>query len=108
MSEELRVVLCTCPAKDGGRIAHALVGERLVACVNVVAGVTSIYRWNEAVQEDAEVLLVMKTRSSLFEPLEARIRELHPYEVPEIVALPVFAVSAPYLKWVLDATRHTI
>ncbi len=94
------VVLCTVgSAEDAERLARALVERRLAACVNVVPGVVSVYRWREQVERDEERLLVIKTRASRFEALKAGILELHPYELPEVVALPVAAGHAPYLAW---------
>lgn len=85
-------------------IARALVAERLAACVNVVPGIRSIYRWKGRVANDAEWLLLVKSRRSRFAALAARVRDLHPYEVPEIVALEIAEGSAPYLGWLLGET----
>ena len=99
------VVLVTAPgAEEAARIARALVEERLAACGNVVPGLRSIYRWEGAVHEDAEALLVLKTTRERFEALRARVLALHPYEVPEVVALPVEAGSASYLEWIVRET----
>jgi len=104
VSEPLQVVLVTAPDVEvGARLARTLVGEGLAACVNVVPGVRSIYRWEGAVQEDAEVLLVAKTTAAGFAALSERVLALHPYEVPEVIALPVIAGSPGYLAWVRDA-----
>ncbi len=101
----LRVALCTAPDADTARrIARALVEERLVACVNLVAGVTSIYRWQGAVEEAGEVLLVMKTVATRVPAVTARVRELHPYDVPELIALPVDAALPAYASWVAAET----
>jgi periplasmic divalent cation tolerance protein len=98
---EVRVVLITAPdAETGAKIARALVDERLAACVNVLASVRSIYRWEGAVQEAAEVLLIAKTRADREDALARRVRALHPYELPEILALPAVGGSAAYLDWV--------
>jgi periplasmic divalent cation tolerance protein len=86
-------------AEDAERIARALVERRLAACVNVVPGVVSVYRWKGAVERDEERLLVIKTRAERLEALRQALVELHPYEVPELVALPVEAGHAPYLAW---------
>jgi periplasmic divalent cation tolerance protein len=86
-------------AEDAERIARALVERRLAACVNVVPGVVSVYRWRGAVCRDEERLLVIKTRAERLEALREALVELHPYEVPELVALPVEAGHAPYLAW---------
>ena len=104
---ELDVVLVNAPPADAKRIARALVEARLAACVNVIPGVTSIYRWEGAVHEDSECTLVIKTRRALVQELTARVRELHPYAVPEVVALPIAEGrgNAPYLAWVIAETR---
>jgi periplasmic divalent cation tolerance protein len=95
------VVLMTAPSAEvAGAIARALVGEGLAACVNIVPGVRSIYRWQGGLCDDAEVLCVMKSRAERFEALRARAAALHPYEVPEIIALPIAAGHAPYLAWI--------
>lgn len=99
------VVFCTVPdAAIGERIAEALVEERLAACVNLVPGLTSVYRWEGKVQREAEVLLVIKTRAGRVEALMQRLKALHPYEVPEILALPVAAGSEAYLRWIEENT----
>jgi periplasmic divalent cation tolerance protein len=106
MTSDLRVVLCTAP--DGGvaeRLARTLVEERLAACVNLVPGVRSVYRWEGAVQEDGEVLMVVKTVAARLATLEERLAALHPYDVPEFVALNPEHVSAGYLRWALGATE---
>jgi periplasmic divalent cation tolerance protein len=95
------VVLCTAPSLEVAEgLAHRLVEERLAACVNLIPSVKSIYRWEGAVHCDGEVLMVMKTQSRLFEVLRDRILSLHPYEVPEVIALDLTAGSAPYLAWI--------
>ncbi|MFZ1641595.1 MAG: divalent-cation tolerance protein CutA [Candidatus Contendobacter sp.] len=99
------IILCTCPdPATAERIAETVVGERLAACVNIVPGLTSIYRWEGQMQRDSELLLLIKTRQAVYPLLEARIRELHPYQVPEIVALSIRAGSAAYLDWIADHT----
>lgn len=87
------------------RVARALVEERLAACVNLVPGVRSIYSWKGAVSEDAEILGVAKTTAARFEALRARVAALHPYEVPEVIALPIEAGHAPYLAWLREGVR---
>ena len=81
------------------RLARALVERGLAACVNVVPGLVSFYRWKGEVQRDEELLLVAKTRLERFEALRAALVELHPYEVPEVVAFEVAAGHEPYLRW---------
>jgi periplasmic divalent cation tolerance protein len=95
------VVLVTAPSQDvAERITTAIVEERLAACGNIVPGVTSIYRWQDEVQRDAEVLIVFKTVRATVHRLAARVKELHPYDVPEVIAFTVTAGSAEYLTWV--------
>ena len=101
---EIIVVLCTVPDVDtGAKIARTLVDEKLCACVNLVAGLRSIYRWEGKVTEDAEALCIIKSTRSAFEALRARISALHPYQVPEVIALPVVEGNRPYLEWVIDS-----
>ena len=90
---------------DAERIARALVEERLAACVNVVPGVVSIYRWKGKVEQEAELLLVIKTLAPRVEALKARLLELHPYELPEVVVLPIGGGHAPCLAWIEDQVR---
>jgi periplasmic divalent cation tolerance protein len=99
------VVLVTAPsAEKAAELARALVDERLAACGNVVPGLRSIYRWEGRVQDDAEALLVLKTTRARFEALRDRVVALHPYQVPEVLALPVEAGSAAYLAWIAAET----
>ncbi len=83
-------------------LGQALVQERLAACVNIVSGVRSIYRWKGEVCDDRELLMIMKTRTSLVQALQDRIKALHSYDVPEIIALPVDQGLPEYLDWVLE------
>jgi periplasmic divalent cation tolerance protein len=106
VSERLVVLSTAGSAADAERIAQALVERRLAACVNVVPGVVSVYRWKGAVERDAEHLLVIKTLRSRFEALCEAIVALHPYAVPEVVALPVEAGHAPYLAWLDQAAAQ--
>lgn len=98
---DIRVVLVTAPdAEAGGRLARTLVDERLAACANLVPGVRSIYRWEGRVQEDAEVLLVIKTTAGREAALCERVSSLHPYDLPEVLALPAVGGSDAYHDWV--------
>lgn len=98
------IVLTTLGADtDAAGLARTLVGQRLAACVNIVGEVTSIYRWKEEVDQDAEQLLVIKTTTDLVDVLQARLRELHPYELPEFLVLPVKGGSEGYLAWLRDS-----
>lgn len=99
------LVLCTCPDEACARLlASALVDERLAACVNLLPGVSSLFRWQGAVEQANEWLALIKTRSDRYPELEARIQQLHPYDTPEIIALPIIAGSTHYLNWVAAAT----
>jgi periplasmic divalent cation tolerance protein len=105
MNSSPLLILCTCPdLATAERIAETLVSERLAACANLAPGLTSIYRWQGQIQRDSEVLLLLKTRQAIYPLLEARIRELHPYQNPEIIALPIQAGSAAYLDWIAENT----
>lgn len=97
------VVLSTFPdAETAARIARALVEDRLAACVNVVPAVRSIYRWDGKVCDEAEALAVIKTTAERYAALAARIAELHPYQVPELIALPLADGHPPYLAWLAE------
>lgn len=101
MADEYLLVLCTCPgATVAAEISTALIEQRLAACVNRVPGVKSWYRWEGHLQQDEEVLLLAKTTRDRYPALEAMIHQLHPADVPEVIALPVVAGSARYLDWV--------
>lgn len=100
----VRVVLCTFPDADTARrVARQLVEEKLAACVNLLPGVESIYRWQGQVETAAEVLAVLKTAASQLTVLEKRLLELHPYEVPEFVALESSAVAPEYRAWLMQS-----
>ena len=104
---EAIVVLVTAGSEDeAARIGHALVSERLAACVNVVGPMRSIYRWEGAVEDATEWLLVVKARAADLAALDARVRALHSYAVPEVLALPVYGGGAAYLRWLDEATRR--
>jgi len=97
------VILCTCAdAEEAGKLARSLVEANLAACVNVIPRVRSYYRWKGAFETSEECLLAIKSSAQLFEALRARIEQIHSYDVPEILALPVEAGSEKYLRW-LDA-----
>jgi periplasmic divalent cation tolerance protein len=99
-----RVVLVTAPSAEAAMtIGRALVDERLAACVNVVPGLTSIYRWQGRREEASECLLVIKTDASRYAALERRVLELHPYSVPEVLALPVDAGAPAYMEWLRES-----
>ena len=99
------VAMTTLPSADkAAELARRLVEEGLVACVNLIGGVRSIYRWKGEVSDDAEVLCVLKTRRGRIAAVKARLLALHPYEVPELVVLDVIDGHAPYLQWVAEST----
>lgn len=101
----MRVIFVTAGSEEQAvAIARALVGERLAACVNVVGPVRSIYRWGDSVEDEREYLLIIKTRALLYMKVETRVRELHTYEVPEVLALNADRGSPPYIQWMLDST----
>jgi periplasmic divalent cation tolerance protein len=105
----VRIALVTAPSAEVGRtIARALVEERLAACVNLVDGVTSVYRWQGAIEEAREVQLVVKTVQERVPALVARVAELHPHKVPEILVLPVESGLPAYLQWVVDETAAVV
>ena len=106
MTAPVLACFCTCPdAASATRIAEALVESRLAACVNQVPGLRSVYRWEGAIERADEVLLVIKTTGNRLEALTARIHELHPYELPEVIAFEVAGGLSAYLDWVAEQTR---
>lgn len=105
-AEEFIVVFVTVPdPKIAGQLAHALVQERLAACVNVFPAVRSVYAWKGEICNEGELLCLIKTRRVLFAELRERVLDLHPYEVPEIIALPLVEGSDTYLAWLRESTR---
>ena len=105
---DVLVVLCTCPDEPtAARLAGGLIQQEVAACVNVLPGIRSIYRWQGELQEDGEVLMIVKTSRSAYPQLESWLVEHHPYDVPEILALPAVRGSAAYLQWVKDETGST-
>ncbi|MHC4820529.1 MAG: divalent-cation tolerance protein CutA [Planctomycetota bacterium] len=100
----LRVVLVTAPSRRARSLARRLVDRRVAACANVVPGVKSIYRWKGKVEEAGESLLILKTTTSKVKQLEKAVVELHPYDVPEVVVLPVDHALAAYADWVREET----
>ncbi|MBI3856982.1 MAG: divalent-cation tolerance protein CutA [Planctomycetes bacterium] len=104
MSETISFVTCK-DRRQAGRIARTLVREKLAACVNVVPGVASIYRWEGRIEEGREVLLLVKSRAALSKKLAARVKELHSYSVPEVLTLPIASGHPDYLRWIRESTR---
>lgn len=103
MSPRACVVLCTCPVTEATRVARSLLEERLVACVNIVPGVRSLYWWKDEVAEDDESLLVIKTTDERYPAVEEHLARVHPYEVPEILALAPEGGLESYLSWVRES-----
>ncbi len=105
MDKEYIIVLITTPSKEvGEKIANALLEKKLAACVNMMAPIFSLYTWEEEIHRDDEVLLIVKSRADLFE--SDLIPVVHPYDVPEIIALPILMGSGNYLAWIDDVTRQ--
>ncbi|MEX2719538.1 MAG: divalent-cation tolerance protein CutA [Candidatus Sigynarchaeum springense] len=99
------VVVSTVPNEDvGKKIASTLLAKKLVPCVNIIPNVRSIYTWKGEVHDEPELVMIMKTRASLFESLRDEIKANHPYEVPEIIAVPVLNGYPPYLDWIRENT----
>ena len=107
--DDFVIVLTNLPDREAAlRLAHELVAKRLAACVNVLAECTSVYRWRGAVENAREVPLLIKTRAARYPEVEAAIRGLHPYELPEIIAVPVVRGFEGYLQWIADETSLSI
>jgi periplasmic divalent cation tolerance protein len=90
--------------EEAEKIAANLVETKLAACCNIVQGVNSIYFWDGKVNNDNEALMIIKSRESLIERIASRVKELHSYKVPEVIALPIVGGSSDYIKWVLEST----
>ena len=105
MTEYISVFITASSEQEGEKISSALVKERLAACVSMVTGVSSTFRWKGQISTEQEVLLIAKTRDGLFEKLKRRVLELHSYKVPEIVASPILAGFEKYLNWIEDETK---
>jgi periplasmic divalent cation tolerance protein len=100
VAEYIQVSTTTASKADAERIARRLVDERLAACVQIIGPITSTFRWQGAVETAEEFLCLIKTRAAAYARLEQRIHQLHVYEVPEIIALPITAGSEAYLGWI--------
>ena len=106
MDPDFLLVLCTCPTREtASAIATALLEERLAACVNQLPGVKSRYRWEGRIEDDDELMLLIKTTGSHYPAVEAMIRSLHPYEVPEIIGVPLTIGSEAYFDWIRNSVR---
>ena len=106
MGHTYQLVLCTCPdAETAEKLAQTLVEERLAACVNVCPPMRSVYRWQGKVESATEQMLVAKTRVADYAAVQRRVSELHPYELPEIIAVPITNGLPGYLAWLEDPDR---
>ena len=101
------VILVTAPDREGAReLSRRLVEERLVACVNLMAGIHSTYRWEGEVEESDEVLMILKARREDVGIVTKRVQELHPYDLPEVIALDIIAGSSEYMSWIRSGTER--
>ena len=103
--DEIVVLITASDEVEAARMARALVEAKLVGCVNIVKDIRSIYSWQGKIEDEREVLMIAKTRKSLFDPLMKRVKALHSYTVPEIIALPVIEGSEDYLNWLKVVTE---
>ncbi|MEK6410521.1 MAG: divalent-cation tolerance protein CutA [Acidobacteriota bacterium] len=106
MSHELIVFVTASSNDEAARIADALVSERLAACVNIVAAIESIYRWEGKVTRDSEAMMIIKTTDERYPELERRVKELHSYSTPEVIAMRIERGSEQYLQWLRDSTAN--
>ena len=108
-ADQYQMVLCTCPDKESAQlIAEQLVGQELAACVNILPGVISVYRWLGNIEESQEHLLIIKTVSDVLEELVNTINDLHPYELPEVIGVPIESGSLDYLNWISENTNKNL
>ncbi len=102
--DEIVVFITASNEDEAARIAKALVGARLAGCVNLIKNIRSIYSWQGKVEDETEILMIVKTQKSLFDSLMKKVKELHSYTVPEIIAMPIVEGSEDYLKWLREVT----
>ncbi|CAK0758547.1 Divalent-cation tolerance protein CutA [Gammaproteobacteria bacterium] len=106
-TDKLLVVLCTCPNAEVARtLANTIVEERLAACVNLLPGITSVYRWAGNVETSAEHLLIIKTHASVYQALEDCLTKHHPYHIPEVIALHIAHGLPNYLNWIIESVNY--
>ncbi|MBI4697727.1 MAG: divalent-cation tolerance protein CutA [Nitrospirae bacterium] len=105
INDEIVVYITASNEDEAAQIAKALVEAKLAACVNIIKNIRSIYRWQGKIEDENEVLMIVKTRKELFSVLSLKVKELHSYSVPEIIALPIIEGSEDYLKWIKEATK---
>lgn len=106
-SEAIVVLVTAASDEDATRLAEMLVRTKLAACVQILPGMKSVYLWRDGVERQSEVLLIAKTLRSKFEELDRKVRDMHQYEVPEIAAVPVSAISGPYLNWLIETIESS-
>ena len=104
VAEHVVVLITTGTLKDRRKTAQVLVADHLAACVNIISPIESVFRWQGQIQQERESLLVVKTIRERVAPLTQRVRELHSYQVPEVIALPISAGSSDYLRWISEQT----
>ena len=103
------IVLCTVPdAETAEEIANILIADNLAACVNIIPGITSIYRWEDRIERDEELLLIIKTRGKVYQALQEKITDLHPYELPEVIAVPIQNGLPAYLSWLAQSLETSL
>lgn len=105
MTDYIVVYVTTSSVDEAKKIGRELVEERLVACSNIVSPIDSIYRWQGKICEDREALMILKSKKNLFKQIEKKVKELHSYDVPEIIAIPIIEGSEKYLSWLRDETK---
>lgn len=106
--QAIMVLVTAASKRDAGRIGRALVKAELAACVNVLPGIRSLFRWEGKIADEREVLMLVKSRADLFQPLSQEVRRLHRYTVPEIIAFPIAHGTADYLAWIQKSTRKSL
>ena len=107
MRPQYQIILNTCPDRDSAiKIANILIEEELAACVNIIPGLTSVYKWKGELKTGTEVLLMIKTRATLYSQVESRIQDLHDYELPEILSVSIERGLPPYLDWIDTSTGN--
>jgi len=102
---EIVVFITTSNEDEAVKIAHALVEARLAACVNIIKEIRSIYLWQGKIEDDKEVLMIVKSRRKHFVAISKKVKEMHSYEVPEVIALPIVDGAENYLKWLQESTE---
>ncbi len=105
MSNHIVIYITTCSVNEAKKIGQTLVEEKLVACSNIISPIRSIYSWQGKICDDKEALMMLKTKQELFKQIVIRVEELHSYDVPEIIAIPIIDGSSKYLSWINEETK---